>query len=157
MLDNIAEKEILPVDDMDRAIPSQVAQIDTHIKFLKEQHEQLIRDIAIAESDRNALLARAKECHIVEDATYKIVEVPIYPKKRVDIEALHRLAPDRYDTIQQNIYIKLQDKLASETQRTMSFISQADVKAVIKDKVILMQIIPEPKEPSGYEISVVKK
>lgn len=156
-LDSLTEKEVLSISDEDLLIPTRVARVDAHIRFLKDQHEALIRQIAESESDRALLLKRAKECNITSDNEYKIIEVPTYPKKHVDIDVLKRLAKDKYDIIQQNIYMKLQDKLAYEANKALSYISQADVKAVISDKALLAQIIPEPKEPSSYDVQVVKK
>jgi hypothetical protein len=157
MLDVISEKEVLPKGPEDEIIPTKIAQIDTHIKFLKDQHEALVRQIVEAECDRNLLISRAKELHITTDANYKIVEIPIYPKKAVDVEALKRLAPDKHALIVANLTSKAQDKIKLQLEKISVFIAQADVKAVISDKVLLAQIIPEPKAPSGYEVSVVRR
>lgn len=157
MLDNISEKEILPVGDEDRLIPTKVHEKDIHIAFLNDQRDQLSRQISKAEVERRELLKRAKECNITTDAEYKIVEVPIYPNKHVDVEALKRLAPDKYNLIVQNLTSIAMDKLKEQMQKIQVKIAQSDVKAVLKDKVLLAQIIPEVKEPSGYEVSVVKR
>lgn len=157
MLENIQEKEILPKGLEDETIPTQIAKIDEHINFLREQHEVLIRDLACNESERERLIARAKEVRIFEDAAYKIVEIPVYPKKSVDVEALKRLAPDKHSMIVSNLTAKAQDKIKAQLDKIQVFIAQSDVKAVISDKVLLSQIIPEPTTPSRFDISIVKK
>jgi hypothetical protein len=157
MLENPREQETLPVGDEDRTIPTRVHEKDVHIAFLNDQRDQISRQIAEAEIDRRELLKRAKECHITTDAEYKIVEIPVYPNKHVDIEALKRLAPDKYNLIVQNLTSIAMDKLKEQMAKIQVKVAQADVKAVVKNKVLLAQIIPEPKEPTGYEISVVKR
>jgi hypothetical protein len=157
MLDNIQEKEILPADDSDRIIPTRIAKLDTHIAFLDDQISRLNEEIRNTRIDRDLLISRAKELHITTDKEYKIIEVPVYEKKRVDIEALKRMAADKYALIIANISAKLEDDIAAKKAKAATFISQADVKAVIKDKAVLAQVIPEPKEPSGYNVTVVKR
>ena len=155
-LDNIMEKETLPVDDMDKRIPSRVAELDMHIQFLRENRERLNMQIDSAVMDRAFLLKRAKECNITDDGNYKIVEIPVYPKKRVDVTVLKKYQ-DKYDLIVANIKSRISDKAAAEITKADTFISQADVKAVIRDKAILAMVIPEPTEVVGYEVSVVKR
>jgi len=156
-LDSYFEKETLPIGDDDLAIPSRVAKLDTHLKFLKDNLQQMEQQIKDEEFDRLQLLKRAKELHISDDGKYKIVEIPVYPKKHVDVEALKRLAPDKFDFINQNLISKAQDKLKEQMNKIQVSIAQADVKAVISNKGLLALIIPEPKEPIGYETSVVKR
>lgn len=157
MLETISEIETLPKGLEDETLPTQIAKQETHIKFLKDQHEIMIRQIAEAELQRELLIKRAKEVRVFEDKEYKIVEVPVYPKKSVDVEALKRLAPDKHQLIVANLTSKAQDKIKIQLEKIQVFIAQADVKAVISDKVLLAQIIPEQTVPTGFEISIVKK
>jgi len=113
-------------------------------------------EIASVEADRLALFKRAKEINVVMDDHYKIVEVPIYPKKRVDVERLKRY-PEKYALIVQNIQSKIKDKAEMEIRKADVYISQADVKAVVKDKSILAVVIPEPMEVERWETEVVKR
>jgi hypothetical protein len=113
-------------------------------------------EIASVEADRLALFKRAKEINVVMDEHYKIVEVPIYPKKRVDVERLKRY-PEKYALIVQNIQSKIKDKAEMEIRKADVYISQADVKAVVKDKSILAMVIPEQGEPERWEPEVVKR
>lgn len=156
MLDNIMQKETLPVGDEDRIIPTRIARMDQHIAFLESQRIALEEQIRMAQFDRTELINRAKECHITTDSEYKILEVPVYPKKRVDVEKLKQY-PDKYAMIVQNISVRIRDKVESDIAKAESFISQADVKAVIRDKGILAMVIPEVSEPTGYETKVVKR
>ena len=157
MLDNLMEKETLPISELELTIPTQISVIDTDIVFIKKTITDLQAQLSDKESDRNALLARAKEMGITTDKEWKIIEVPIYPKKRVDVEKLKHLEPDRYNQILANIRSRIQDKINAEIDKAAGFISQADVKSVIRDKGILAMVIPEPKEPIGYETSVVRR
>lgn len=157
MLDNISEKETLPRGPEDDIIPTRIAKLDEHADFLESQMDALKKEIEMIDVERTMLLNRAKELGITEDFEYKIVQEPVYPKKHVDVEVLKRLANDKYLLIQQNIYSRVQDKVSAEVQKMMTYISQADVKAVIHDKGLLAQIIPEPKEPDGYKTIIVKK
>jgi len=157
MLENSRVQETLPIGDEDRVIPTKVHEKDIHITFLKEQRDALSRQISEAEVDRDLLLKRAKECHITTDAEYKIVEIPVYPKKHVDVEALKRLAPEKYNLIVQNLTSIAMDKLKEQMSKIQVTISQDAVKAVMKDKVLLAQVIPEQTVPERYEVSVVKR
>jgi hypothetical protein len=103
------------------------------------------------------LIERARELNITTDKEWKIIEVPVYPKKHVDVEALKRLAPDKFILINQNLVSKAQDKLKEQMNKIQVSIAQSDVKAVVTDKALLAMIIPEPKEPSGYDITVVRR
>lgn len=107
--------------------------------------------------DRDLLIKRAKEVHVSEDSEYRIVEVPVFAKKTVDVEALKRLAPDKHAMIVSNLTVKAQDKIKAQLDKISVYIAQSDVKAVISDKGLLAQIIPEQTKPTGWEISVVKK
>ena len=157
MLDNPYELETLPASDLDLVIPTQVAELDLILATAKEQLAMMESRIREIESDRNILLSRAKELHITDDGKYKIIEVPVYPKKKVDVDKLKKLEPERYKLILANIRARIQDKINSEIDKAETFISQADVKNVIRDKMMLSQIIPEPSEPIGYEVNVVKR
>jgi hypothetical protein len=156
-LDNIHEKELLPKGPEDEIIPTRIAKLDEHRKFLQSQVEHLQKEIADCDIDRELLLKRAKEVRIFEDLEYKIVEVPVYPKKHVDVEALKRLAPEKFILIEANLTEKAKDKLKAQMEKIQISIAQADVKAVISDKALLVQIIPEPTTPSGWTVSIVKK
>ena len=157
MLDNLMEKETLPASPSEQTLPTTIANTDTHIKLLKENLLHLQQQIADAESDRVIMLKRAKELNITDDGAYKIIEVPVYPKKKVDVEMLKKLEPNRYEQILSNIRSRIQDKINGEMDKAEGFVSQADVKSVIRDKAVLARIIPEPKEPIGYEVNVVRR
>ena len=157
MLDNIHEKEVLPKGPEDEIIPTRIAKIDQHVKFLNDQISALQKEVSEQTLERDMLLARAKEVRVFEDAEYKIVDIPIFPKKHVDVEALKRLAPEKHALIIQNLTSKAQDKLREQMAKVQVSIAQVDVRAVISDKVLLAQIIPEPTTPVGWNVSVVKK
>jgi len=156
-LDSLTEKETLPVGDEDRIIPTRLAKIREQLGFIDTQIAALNDMKRSAQVDFDILVKRAKECGITTDAEYKIVEVPVYPKKRVDVAKLKEIAPDRYDLIIANIKSRLADKITAEQAKAETFIAQTDVKAVVRDKAILAMVIPEPTEPTGYEISIVKR
>lgn len=157
MLDSISEKETLPRGPEDDTIPTQIAKLDEHADFLESQMDALKKEIEMIDVERTMLLNRAKELNITEDFDYKIVQEPVYPKKHVDVEAFKSIAPERYDLVITAIQARLKDKMDAEIAKANSFISQADVKAVVREKGLLAQIIPEPKEPSGYKTIIVKK
>jgi hypothetical protein len=75
----------------------------------------------------------------------------------VDVAVLKERFSDKYDQILANIRERIKDKINAEMDKAAVSISQADVKAVVRDKFALMQIIPEPTEPERYEVSVVKR
>ena len=156
MLENLIEKETLPIGDEDRAIPTRIARLDQHIKFKEDQLALMQEEIRMSKVDRDILIARAKECNITTDENYKIVEVPVYPKKRVDVQKLKQFE-DKYRKILENIAERIKDKANSEAAKAENFISQADVKAVVRDKAILAMVIPDGGEPERYEVSVVKR
>ena len=157
MLDNPYAVETLPKQDIDLIIPTRVAELDSNLMIAKEQLELMESRIREMESDRNTLLLRAKELAITTDANWKIIEIPVYAKKKVDVKKLQQLEPDRYKQILANIRSRIQDKINAEIDKAETFISQADVKSVIRDKVVLSMVIPEPTEPIGYTVSVVKR
>jgi hypothetical protein len=157
MLDNPYAVEELPTQDIDLIIPTRVAELDSNIRLAKEAIATMESRLHDMEVDRGIMLKRAKELAITTDANWKIIEVPIYPKKKVDVSKLKQLAPDRFNQIIDNIRARLVDKITAEQAKAETFISQADVKIVIRDKAMLAMIIPEPSEPIGYEISVVKR
>jgi len=157
MLDNPYAVEKLPTQDIDLIIPTRVAELDSNLSIAKDQLALMESRIREMELDRNTLLVRAKELNITDDGRYKIIEIPIYPKKKVDVKKLQQLEPDRYKQILANIRSRIQDKINAEIDKAETFISQADVKSVIRDKHILAMVIPEPSEPIGYTVSVVKR
>ncbi len=157
MLDNPYALETLPADDTDLSIPTRVANIDEYLISLKSDLATLEQKIREVESERNTMISRAKELSITTDSNYKLVEVPVYPNKRVDVEVLKKLDPIRYVQILQNIRSKISDKANADLERAQTFVSQADVKAVIKDKGLLAQIIPEPSTPARYITTIVKR
>lgn len=157
MLDSLTEKEILPKSTEDETLPTQIAKLDTHLAFLKQQQDRLTEEIASTSMDRDLLIKRAKDVHVSEDSEYRIVEVPVFAKKTVDVEALKRLAPDKHAMIVSNLTVKAQDKIKAQLDKISVYIAQADVKAVISDKGLLAQIIPEQTKPTAWETSVVKK
>ena len=157
MLDSITEKETLPKGPEDENIPTRIARLDAHVDFLYNQMEALKKEIEMIDVDRAMLIARAKELNITEDSAYKIISEPIYPKNHVDVEILKKLAPAEHASIVANLTKKAQDKLQEQMQKITVSISQADVKAVIGSKALLAQIIPEPREPSGFKTVIIKK
>jgi len=157
MLDSIMEKETLPVCDEDRAIPTKIAKLDTHIKYLRTQLAAMEFEISEREMDRKMLFARAKECNITTDDSYKIVEVPIYPKKKVDIELLKKNYEEKYNLILANKQSAFEDAMKAEKDKLALGITQADLKAVVKGKADLAMLIPPQKVPERYEVSVVKR
>lgn len=114
-------------------------------------------EIAQQQIERESLLKRAKECSISEDDNYRLVDVPIYDKKRVNVEILKTNYSDKYERILENIKLRIQDKALSDVAKAANFISQADVKVVIREKEILAIVIPEPTVPIRWEVEVVKK
>jgi hypothetical protein len=156
MLDSLSEVETLPKSSDDLTIPTKVAKLDTHLKFLQLQKSALEDHIKSTEFDRSELLRRAKEIHITTDDKYKIIEIPIYPKKRVDVEKLKQY-PEKYSLIIQNIQSRIKDKADVEIQKAEGFISQADVKSVIKNKAMLAMVIPEQSVPERWESEVVRR
>jgi hypothetical protein len=157
MLDNISEKETLPRGPEDDIIPTRIAKLDEHADFLESQMDALKKEIEMIDVERTMLLNRAKELGITEDFEYKIVQEPVYPKKHVDVEVFKSIAPERYNLVVAAIHARLKDKMDAEIAKANSFISQSDVKAVVREKGMLAQIIPEPKEPSGYKTIIVRK
>ena len=157
MLDNPYALEKLPALDVDFIIPTRVAELDSNIAVAKDALAMMEGRIREMELDRNTLLVRAKELNITTDAHWKIVECPVYPKKKVDVKKLQQLEPDRYNQILANIRSRIRDKINAEMDKAETFISQADVKAVVRDKAILAMVIPEPSEPTGWTTSVVKR
>ena len=157
MLDSITEKEVIPKGPEDENIPTRIARLDSHTDFLYNQMDALKKEIEMVGVDRAMLISRAKELNITEDSSYKIISEPIYPKKHVDVEILKKLAPAEHASIVANLTKKAQDRLQEQMQKITVSISQADVKAVIGSKALLAQIIPEPREPSGFKTVIVKK
>jgi len=157
MLDNIQELETLPADDSDLIIPTRLSQIDSDIAFIKDNIANMQEQLQSKESDRAMLIKRAQELHITTDKEWKIIECPVYAKKKVDVERLKKLEPERYNQILANIRSRIQDKINGEMDKADGFISQADVKSVIRDKGVLAMVIPEPAEPIGYNFTVVRR
>ena len=157
MLDNPYELETLPASDLDLIIPTQVAELDLILATAKEQLAMMESRIREIESDRNILLSRAKELHITDDGKYKIIEVPVYPKKKVDVGLLKKNYEEKYDLIIANRESTYKDKLEIEREKILTDITQADLKAVVKDKAVLAMLIPEQKIPVRCDITVVKR
>lgn len=157
MLDHISEKESLPRGPEDDNLPTRIARLDAHADFLYNQMDALKKEIEMVDVDRAMLISMAKELNITEDESYKIVNEPIYPKKHVDVEVFKRVAPVEHAQVVANLTKKAQEKLQEQMQKITVSIAQADVKAVIASKALLAQIIPEPKEPSGWKTVIVKK
>jgi hypothetical protein len=156
-LSNISEKEELPTGIEDMSLPTMISVQTELIQMLTEQRKLIDAEIAEAEIERQTLINRAKECNIYEDENYKLVDIPVYPKKHVDVTALRTLYPEKYAQILANIKQRILDAAKTDLQRTESFISQNDVKAIFKDKFALARLIPETSEPSEYKVSVVRK
>lgn len=161
MLENIREREVLPKGPEDETIPTKIHELDLRADFIHDQMDALQRELQEMDVERVRLINRARELHICEDMQFKIVEEPIFPKKHVDIEALKCLAPDAYTKIVANLVSKAREKAREKFEEQMAktsvSVAQADVKAVIASKSLLAQIIPEPKEPSGWRTVIVKK
>jgi predicted metal-dependent hydrolase len=156
-LENIQIREVLPKSVEDETIPTKIHEIDTHMNFLHDQMDRLKREIEENDVERVRLLNRARELYITTDNNYKIVEVPIYPQKHVDVEALKRLAPADYDKIVDALTKKTIEKMQEQMKQVQVKISQADVRARIASKALLAQIIPEPTVPSGWNTVIVKR
>jgi predicted metal-dependent hydrolase len=155
--ERLTTAEVLPMLDSEKNLPTQIHELDEKIEWLQGELANIQKQIADTTVDRNLLIRRAKEIPRLDDGMYKIVDIPIYPKKRVDVEILRRDYKDKYDKIIGNIRERLKDKIDSELDKAETFISQADVKSVCNDKVVLMRVIPEPTVPERYEVSVVKR
>jgi hypothetical protein len=149
--------EVLPMLDSEKNLPTQIHELDEKIEWLQGELANIQTQIADTAVDRNLLIRRAKEIPRLDDGVYKIVDIPIYPKKHVDVTILKTEYPDKFDQILSNIRERIKDKINSEIDKAQTSISQADVKAVIRDKMALMRIIPEPSEPERFEVSVVKR
>lgn len=149
--------EPLPPDDSDRAIPTRVHDIDLHCLYLQDQVVALQKEISEHQVSRLFLLKRAKECKISEDDAYRIVDTPIFDKKRVNVEILKTDYADKYERILENIKLRIQDKAFADVAKAANFISQADVKSVIRDKSVLVVVIPEQTIPISWDVAVVKK
>ena len=119
------KSEPLPADESDLLIPTRLAQNKEHREFLESQILALKDSIAQSLVESEELLQRAKSLRIFEDSNYKIVEVPVYPKKRVDVDALKKFS-DKYQQILSNIASRIKDKAEMESQKAELFISQAD-------------------------------
>ena len=157
MLDNPYAVETVTASDIDLTIPTRVAELDSNLVIAKELLAIMECRIREMEVDRFILITRAKELSITTDANWRIVEVPVYAKKKVDVKKLQALEPDRYKQILGNIRARIPDKINAEIDKAETFISQADAKSVIRDKAILAMVIPEPMEPIGYEVRVMRR
>lgn len=156
-LENIQMKEVLPKGKEDENLPTQIHKLDMHADFIHDQLDVLQRELSGIDVERVRLINRARELHITTDKEYKIIDEPVYPKKHVDVEALKRLAPADYDRIVDALTKKAIEKMQEQMQKVQVQIAQSDVKAFIANKAMLAQIIPEPKEPSGYKTIIVKR
>jgi len=153
-------KEVLPPEPMresEKDLPTQIHNIDEDIKWIDTEIDNLSCRRAGLSLERKEKIARALEITCVDAGSWKIVQVPVYPKSRVDVEYLKKNYEDRYKQIIANISLKITDKAKAEALKAETFISQADVKSVISDKGILALVIPRPTEPDHYNIEVVKR
>ena len=150
------ETEKLPALESEKTLPTQVHELDERIEFLKKEIDNLQIQMAEANFDRKRLVTRAKEIVALDDGRWKLIDVPVYPKKRVNVEALRHFE-EKYELILANIRERLRDKVTAEMNKAESFISQADVNAVIRDRATLDLVIPEPTEPDHYETVVVAR
>lgn len=157
MLEDIREVETLPRGPEDDVIPTRIAKLNEHRKYLESTIDALKKEISGGDVEIHSLLKRAKELNIVEDLEYRIMSIPHYPNKHVDVEALKRLAPDKHEKIVANLTEIAQDKLKAQMEKIQVSITQDAVKAFIKDKALLVQIIPEQTVPDRYDVSVVRK
>jgi hypothetical protein len=157
MLENINEAEVLPRGPEDDVIPTRIAKLNEHRKYLESTIATLQKEISGNDVEIHSLLKRAKDLNIAEDLEYKIVSIPHYPNKKVDVEVLKRLAPDKHEKIVANLTEIAQDKLKAQMEKIQVSITQDAVKAFIKDKMLLTQIIPEQTVPDRYDVSVVRK
>ena len=147
----------IPVSDEDRSIPTQIARIDAAIKNRKETAAFIESEISDLLLSREALLKRADEVHITDDANYKIVRIPVYKKNKVDVQVLKESFKDVYDKVMWNIAKTLTYKHNAEFEKYKTFIPQSEVKAVTTDKIVLAKVIPPNTEIEGYDISIVKR
>ncbi len=148
---------VLPQLESEKTLPTQIHEIDEKIAWLNSEITNITKQISEARIDRDLLIKRAKEIVCLDDGKYKIVEVPVYPKKRVNVEVLKRDYPDKLKRILANIAERIKDKAEQEVLKSENFISQSDVKSVVRDKTALAKIIPEQTEPERYETTVVKR
>jgi predicted ATP-grasp superfamily ATP-dependent carboligase len=152
-----ADENLNEVQPEDYEIPTQIHDSDEKIKRYYSQISEIQKLISEETVFKNRLLQRAKQFHISNDKNYKIIEIPIYGDRCVDIPRLKQLITfEDYRKILKNIEERLNQKYVEGVKKSEEFISQSDVKAVVKDKVILMQVIVTPSEPERYEISITK-
>jgi hypothetical protein len=150
-------KEPLPICDEDRIIPTKLVRIDTCIKERNLAIMEIELQIAGLTYEKECLLKRAKEVHIVEDRNYKIVEIPVYKKNRVIVDVLKNQFGDIYEKVRTNIEHRLQEQHMKDLEKIDTFIPQADVKAVTTDKMVLAKVIPPNTEVEGIVVSLVRK
>ena len=149
--------EPLPICDEDRSIPTRIARMDAAVEDRTLAIKKIEQELVDLAYDKECLLKRAKAVHVVEDAYYKIVEIPIYKKNRVVVDILKRDFKDIYDKVTHNINDKLYQKYQDGVMKMDEFIPQAEVKAVTTDKAVLAKVIPPNTEIEGIEISIVRK
>ena len=150
-------KEPLPICDEDRSIPTRIAELDSQIYAIKLSIGIANEKISGLMFDRESLLKRAKEVHVVEDKQFKIVEIPVYKKNFVRVDILQMEYRDIYDKVMWGIAQKLTEKHNAEFEKYKTFIPQADVKAVTTDKMVLAKVIPPNTEIEGVVVSLVRK
>jgi predicted phage-related endonuclease len=149
--------ELLPVCEADRSIPTELARIDAAILDRNKSIVLIEQEISSMKYDRECLLKRAKEVHVVEDMNYKIVEIPVYKKNRVAVDVLKNQFHDIYEKVRANIETRLQESHMKDLEKIDTFIPQADVKAVTMDKMVLSKVIPPNTEIEGVMVSIVRK
>jgi hypothetical protein len=143
---------------LDAEIPTRIHFIDELIAHFNDLICDYQKKIAEEIATKNKLIVRANKFNITQDKYFKIVKVPIYDRQRVDVKRLKELiTPEDYRKILSKIESELNDKYTEGVKKSEEFISQSDVKAVVKDKNILMQVIVTPPDPIRYDISVVKQ
>jgi hypothetical protein len=149
--------EILPPLESEKNLPSQIHEIDERIQWLNDELANIGQQIAESKIVRESMIRRAKEVKITDDGRWVITDIPVFDKKRVDVTILKDISPYTYTRVIKNIQDKIQEDADSKKQKAETFISQADLKAVTKDKDVLSKVIVTPKEPLRIETVVVKK
>ena len=159
MLDNPMQKETLPdtPTELDLDLPTRIAAKTEQIAELRKRADALMHEIAERSVELKELTDSAFHLGVYEDGNYKIVRVPVYPRKSVDVGILERIYPEYHSRIVENVKVKIESDMAGKISRIGEYITQADVKAVVKDAGILAVVIPQPSNPDHYDISVVKK
>ena len=103
----------LPVTDLDKFIPSQIANIDSEIALLNEK----IKELGV---QRGELLDRAKETGVLEDPYYRI-EHWVTSIRALNLTKFRVYFPEEYEQI-----VALQEKQAINKAKSMIPLATAE-------------------------------